>query len=111
MAFAIESRPGTGHVVLGVHGDVDLASAAELREHLRLAVERYDTVVVDLDGVGFMDSTGLGVLVTAYNRARASGRVLVVARPQRLVRNALRLVQVDSVIDVYESVDEALAAG
>lgn len=111
MPFAIESLPGAGHVVVGVHGDVDIASAADLREHLQREVERYALVVVDLAGVGFMDSTGLGVLVAAHNRAKASGRRLVVAEPQRLVRNALRLVQVDSVIDVYDSVAEALAAG
>ncbi|HWL36415.1 MAG TPA: STAS domain-containing protein [Frankiaceae bacterium] len=110
MAFAIEDRPGTAWVVLALTGDVDLASAPELRTCLAGAVERHPAVVVDLAGVEFMDSTGLGVLVAAYNRAAATDRRLVIARPQRIVRNALRLVQVDSVIDVYDTLDDAVAS-
>jgi anti-sigma B factor antagonist len=110
MAFAIEDRPGTAWVVLAVNGDVDIATAPELRTRLARAVDGHPAVVVDLAAVGFMDSTGLGVLVAAYNRAAAAGRRLVIARPQRIVRNALHLVQVDSVIDVYDSLDDAVAS-
>lgn len=109
MAFAIEASPAGRTVVLAVHGDVDIATAPELRERLSDAFGTYQRVVVDLDGVPFLDSTGLGVLVAAYNRANAAGCVLVIARPQRIVKNALRLVQVDTVIDVYDSLDAALA--
>lgn len=110
MAFAIEDRPGSACVVLAVSGDVDIATAPRLRTSLAEAVEHHPAIVVDLAGVEFMDSTGLGVLVAAYTRAAASGRRLVIARPQRIVRNALRLVQVDSVIDVYDSLDDAVAS-
>lgn len=110
MAFAIEASPAGRVVVLAVCGDVDIATAPALREHLADAVGTYEGIVVDLGDVPFLDSTGLGVLVAAQNRARLSGASLVIARPQRIVRNALRLVQVDTVIDVYESLDDALAA-
>ena len=110
MTFAVQSTPRNGSVVIAVTGDVDIATADELRAHLARAVECHEVVVVDLAGVGFMDSTGLGVLVASYNRAARSGRRLVVARPQKIVKNALRLVQVDTVINVYETLDAALAA-
>ncbi|HEX8002833.1 MAG TPA: STAS domain-containing protein [Mycobacteriales bacterium] len=110
MAFAIQASPAGRAVVLSVNGDVDIATAPTLRERLADAVGTYTGVVVDLDGVPFLDSTGLGVLVAAHNRAKSAGASLVIARPQRIVRNALRLVQVDTVIDVYDSVDDAVAA-
>jgi anti-sigma B factor antagonist len=110
MAFAIEASPAGRVVVLAVCGDVDIATAPTLRDRLADAVGAYPGVVVDLGAVPFLDSTGLGVLVAAQNRAKSAGASLVIARPQRIVRNALRLVQVDTVIDVYESLDEALAA-
>jgi anti-sigma B factor antagonist len=111
MPFSVEAEPGPGHVVLAVHGDVDLATAPVLRERLADGdVQACPAVVVDLGDVPFLDSTGLGVLVAAYNRAAGGGRALVLARPQRIVRNALRLVQVDTVVDVYDSLDAAVAA-
>jgi anti-anti-sigma factor len=110
MAFAIDATRAGQHVVLAVRGDVDIATAPTLRERLVAALTDAGSLVVDLDGVGFMDSTGLGVLVSAHNRALAAGIPMVLARPQRIVRNALRLVQVDTVIDVYDSLDAALAA-
>lgn len=109
MTFRVESHPRDRCVVLSVRGDVDIATAAELRVRMLEVVDAYDTVVVDLGEVGFMDSTGLGVLVAARNRAETLGHRLVVARPQRIVRNALRLVQVDTVIDVFDTLDDALA--
>ena len=110
MAFAIESQPAGSHIVLAVRGDVDIASAPALRKRLADTVGRWPAVVVDLADVPFMDSTGLGVLVAAHNRAAAAGCVLVVARPQQIVRNALRLVQVDTVVDVYDTLDAAVTA-
>jgi anti-anti-sigma factor len=108
MTFTVEASPGPGHVVLTLHGDVDLATCPVLRE--RLSSTGSPAVVVDLGDVPFLDSTGLGVLVAAHTRAAAEGRSLVLARPQRIVRNALRLLQVDTVVDVYDSLDAAVAA-
>jgi anti-sigma B factor antagonist len=110
VAFAIEAAPDGRHVVLAVHGDVDIATAPTLRETLAQTITRYDGVVVDLEGVPFLDSTGLGVLVAAYHKAATTGCRVVLARPQRIVKNALRLVQVDAVIDVYDDLAAALAA-
>lgn len=110
MAFTIDTTARDGYVVLSVRGDVDIATAPRLRSTLIDALQQYATVIVDLDEVGFMDSTGLGVLVASRNRAGSVGHRLVVARPQRIVKNALRLVQIDTVIDVFDTLDDAVAA-
>jgi anti-sigma B factor antagonist len=109
MALVVESAVESGHVVVAVRGEVDIATAGLLRDHLRAALTAGLAVVVDLGDVPFMDSTGLGVLVDASKRAHAAGTALVLARPQRIVRNALRLVRVDVLIDVYDTLDAALA--
>ena len=111
MAFKIETvAQQDGCVVLSVHGDVDIATAPRLRAALVESLQHHSTVVVDLAEVGFMDSTGLGVLVASRNRAGSAGHRLIVARPQRIVKNALRLVQIDTVIDVFDTLDDAIAA-
>lgn len=109
MTFTVDALPQDGRVVLAVRGDVDIATAPELRARLVAAIDEFKVVVVDLGEVGFMDSTGLGVLVASRNRAGSVGHRLVVARPQKIVKSALRLVQIDTVIDVYDTLDAALA--
>ncbi len=110
MAFAVEVTPAARHAVVAVHGDVDIATAPELRDRLTEVLEGGRAVVVDLGDVPFLDSTGLGVLVSTRRRAVAEGTALVVARPQRIVKNALSLARVDSVVDVYDTLDAAIDA-
>jgi anti-sigma B factor antagonist len=83
---AIEVRvgdnPGTAIVV--PHEALDVHSAPLLRERLREVVAQgWSAIIVDLDDVEFMDSTGLGVLIGARRRSRDAGIKLVLARPSR----------------------------
>ena len=73
--------------VVTVSGELDLASAPELRNVLVRAISahRGATVTVDLDGVSAIDDTGLGVLLGAAGRAREAGGDL------RLVSSSPRL--------------------
>lgn len=107
MSFAIDVASDGPCVVLAVRGDVDIATAPALRDELARRIAGHDRVVIDLGDVPFLDSTGLGVLVAAHHKAATTGCKVVLARPQRIVKNALRLVQVDHVIDVYDDVDAA----
>ena len=110
MAFTIEVGVlGTKQVVT-VRGEVDLATAGMLRTSLRDAVASSRHVVIDLADVPFMDSTGLGVLADAADRAGANDTHLVIARPARIVKNALRLVRIDVLIEVYDTLDAAISA-
>lgn len=68
----VASRDGWTAVLVG--GDLDLATAPRLRERLRsVHAEGHRHLLIDLAGVGFCDSTGLGVLVGAARRARSDG--------------------------------------
>ena len=72
---------------LVVEGELDLAVAPWLRDQLdALYVGGADSVVVDLSAATFLDSTALGVLVSALNRSRERGGIvhLVVQEPQIL---------------------------
>src|SRR3712207_9166682 len=61
-------------VVVQVAGEIDVYTAASLREKLADLIDADHTdVVVDLTGVTFMDSTGLGVLVGALKKVRGYG--------------------------------------
>ncbi len=93
--------------VVAVRGQVDVATAPELRQILtevQFSGER--DVIVDLDGVEFLDSFGLGVLLGAVRRARAHGRdfVVVCSRPRLL--HLFSVARIDAIVRVIASLDE-----
>jgi anti-sigma B factor antagonist len=86
-------RQADGAIVIDVRGTLDAATVDALRESLMntLHRERPGTVVVDLTFVTFMDSMGIGTLVTGYNAAREVGTRFVLRNPSEFVHRQLRL--------------------
>jgi anti-sigma B factor antagonist len=98
-------------VVLHLHGELDLRTAPGLRVQLADLVRRCDAdVVLDLDGVGFIDSTGLAAMLNALRRLTRAGRRLMLVCPDGAVLRILRLTRLDSTFTVHEYVDDALEA-
>lgn len=94
--------------VVRVCGDIDISTAPGLRA----ALDRPDTdhMVVDLRGVAFLDSTGLGVLVGALKRLRRRGGSLkVVADRGGRVRRLFELTNLSRAFDLQTSVVDAIA--
>jgi anti-sigma B factor antagonist len=99
------SRQGRG-VVVGVHGELDMATAPELRRGLIDLIENQGnrSVVVDLRGVRFFGSSGLAVLVEADRRLRDVHGTFVLADPPPMARRVLELTSLVEVLDVREYV-------
>ncbi len=83
--------------MVSVAGEVDVSNADELRSAIDDAISggAWRNVRVDLAQVPYIDSTGIGVLVGAKNRASQDGVSLVVINPQRNVARVLSLLGVD----------------
>jgi anti-sigma B factor antagonist len=100
-----------GIEVIDVQGEIDMYTAPRLRELLIDLVSRGSyQLVVNLDQVGFLDSTGLGVLVGGLKRVRAhQGSLDLVCTQQRILR-IFRITGLTEVFGIYETVDQAIAA-
>jgi len=93
--------------VLEVRGEVDAYSAPQLRDALREMGGEGARLLVDLNGVDFMDSSGLGVLIGALKRAREEGGELaLVCTGQNLLR-LLAITGLDRVFTILDSVEAA----
>ena len=87
---SIESEDGAK--VVKVQGEVDAYSAHQLRACLdEVAETPQQRIVVDVNDVGFIDSSGVGVLVASVKRLRQDGRALVVRRPTRQISKLLEI--------------------
>ena len=110
MDLTLNSHDQAGHTVLAVSGEVDVYTAPALRDRIAdLLDSGQHQLVIDLGGVEFLDSTGLGVLVAGLNRAREVGGSLALVCPQERVLKLFRITGLDEVFTVYSTVDEALA--
>ncbi len=81
-----------GAVSVRVTGEIDMSTAPNLRRALLDAVAQASAdVVVDLSGVGFLDSTGLSALVAARNRGIEAGVEIVLESPPLRVMEVLEM--------------------
>src|SRR5437764_5606382 len=80
--------------VVRLQGELDASNADELARVLAPEAKRGGVVTVDLDGLSFLDASGIGVMVQAAERLRGRGR-LVLCRPAGSVRRVLDVVQAD----------------
>ncbi len=67
-------------------------------------------VVVDLGGVNFMDSSGLGALIATFKRVAERGGDMNLARPQPSVKMVLEITRTNRILRLCGSVEEALRA-
>ncbi len=111
MDLDITTSVSNAHTVVRVEGEVDVYTAPQLRERLDAEIEagRYD-FVVDLSGVSFMDSTGLGVLVGRLKQIRVhDGTMRLVCAHDRVLK-VFVITGLDKVFEIFPTVDEALTA-
>jgi anti-sigma B factor antagonist len=96
-------------VVLSPIGAFDIANVDILRSSVLDALAGSANVVIDLTKTTFLDSMGLGAIVGGARRAREAGGWLRLVNPQTNVRKALHVTQLDQVIGLYDTVDQAIA--
>jgi anti-anti-sigma factor len=99
-----------GAAALGVHGQIDLTTAAVLEGTLDTAIrESVGALVLDLSGVDFMDSSGVNALLRARALLGREGRDLVLVCPAGPVRHVLETIRIAPLFALFSSPREAAA--
>lgn len=111
MELSLQHYDRDGHAVLEVGGEVDIYTAPRLRERLVELVDKgHHHVIVDMTGVDFLDSTGLGVLVGGLKRVRSHEGALALVCDQERILKIFRITGLTKVFPIYDTVDEAVQA-
>jgi anti-sigma B factor antagonist len=110
VAFAVAHRVvDESTCVVSVEGDLDLASAPQLKWTLiELLDKGYAQYVIDLSQLTYMDSMGLGVLVGFRKRVEGTARLALASLPETQ-RKLLEMTGLDAHFDSFASLDEALS--
>lgn len=105
----MSQRTAGSYPVLTLHGEADISSAPALRDGLTALIESGSkAVLVDLTDVAFLDSTGLGVLVSARNAAVEAGSALPIACDDGRILKLFKITGLEQVFDIHPTVDAAV---
>ena len=112
MDLELSKHVAAGHTVVELRGELDVSTAADLRERLlaTLGEDRTSSIILDLSGLSFMDSTGISVLVAAERRAHQLGGTLFLVAPQKAVARVLHVTSLDRHLRIYPKVAHGLLA-
>jgi anti-sigma B factor antagonist len=97
--------------VVAVRGEVDIFTAPDFKTLIGAAIEAgRDTVIVDLAKATFIDSSSLGVLISAHRRLGLRDGRLIIACKVPEVRKTFTITGLDSVLEIVDDREAALAA-
>lgn len=100
----VEERPSEGEVLLRISGDVNIHTSPELRSKLKPLLTNDKKVIrVALDGVHFMDSSGIATLIEGLQWSRDTGGRFVLSGLTETVRDVLSLSKLDSIFEIEEA--------
>jgi anti-sigma B factor antagonist len=107
--LSVVTRREGARTVISVTGEIDVYTAPTLRERLNeLVAEGEYHLVVDMAGVDFLDSTGLGVLVGGLKRTRAHEGTLQLVCDQEKILKVFRITGLTKVFPIHATLGEAL---
>jgi len=109
--LSLETRQEDGHTIIEVGGEIDVYTAPKLRDKITELVGNGDyNLVIDMEKVDFLDSTGLGVLVGGLKKVRAhDGSMELICSQDRLLK-IFRITGLAKVFVIHESAEAALAS-
>jgi anti-sigma B factor antagonist len=109
--LSLSTRSEGDRTVVEVGGEIDVYTAPRLREQLvDLVADGKYHLIVDMERVDFLDSTGLGVLVGGLKRVRAHDGSLRLVCTQERILKIFRITGLTKVFPIHSSIDEAVTA-
>jgi anti-sigma B factor antagonist len=111
MQLRLESRPVGEVLIVQCHGRIVAGNEVfTLHSHVGDSIDKYGDVVLQLDQVDFVDSSGLGALVRLMQAARSKGGDVKLSGLPPNIRKMLQLTNLLSQFEAYDSVEEAITA-
>ncbi len=102
-----EQREQGEYLIVAVSGEVDLSWSSELRSAILDALGKRGAVLVDLDQVSYIDSSGIAALVEGYQTAKTKQVKFGLVSISDAVKAVLELARLDQVFPIYADVNAA----
>jgi len=85
---------------------------AEIKKQLNELIDQNDylSIIVDMSNIEIIDSTGLGTLISIYNHSRNKNCKLKFYNLSQAVNNVITMTRINQILDIYNSLDDAIAS-
>ena len=96
-------------VAVHLEGELDQYLAAEVKSRIDIEMENAEkkNLIIDLEGVSLMDSSGIGLILGRYKILKSLGGGIAICSANESVRKVLKLSGIEKIIKYYENIDEA----
>src|SRR6056297_2386527 len=108
----ISSRVENNIVIAKISDDTKLnvLNAEEIKNSLTLLLRDYDRLILDLEGVIFIDSTGFGTLITIFKRARENDKEFKICNISPEAMELMKITKLDNVFEIYDTLEDCIAS-
>lgn len=107
----INRRESGEIIIFDINGEIDLYNAPEIKEKIKEEMNKNKVnIVINLDKVSYIDSSGIGVLISSLSNLKKVGGALKLINVYASVRKVFELTKLTSFFDIYDSETDALAA-
>jgi anti-sigma B factor antagonist len=98
-------------IVFDINGEIDLYNAPEIKEKIKEEMNKNKVnIIINLDKVSYIDSSGIGVLISSLSNLKKVGGALKLINVYASVRKVFELTKLTSFFDIYDSESDALQA-
>jgi anti-sigma B factor antagonist len=98
-------------VIFDINGEIDLYNAPEIKEKIKEEMNKNKVnIIINLDKVTYIDSSGIGVLISSLSNLKKVGGGLKLINVYASVRKVFELTKLTSFFDIYDSETDALNA-
>lgn len=104
MKYNLRSEDGVDVLELG--GEIDLQYSPTLREQILASLKRNQALLIDLDEVSYIDSSGIASLVEGLQTAKKAGLPYGLTRVSKATAQILALTRLDTVFSIYDSLED-----
>lgn len=109
MQLKLSVRTVEGIVIVDCAGRIVFGEeSGDLRDTVRMVITQSKRIVLNLAGVNYIDSGGLGTLVALYASARSNGGVIKLANLTQRVGDLLQVTKLVTIFDIYDSEEKAI---
>jgi anti-sigma B factor antagonist len=111
MTLKLDSREADGVTIVNCSGRIVFGEeSTQLREKLKQILTSSRKLILNLSGVSYIDSGGLGTLVGVYSSARSAGADIKLTGLGQRLRDVLQITKLVTVFEVYDNEQQAIAA-